>query len=218
MSTTRADRLDALLPQTQCTRCGYPDCRAYAEAMASGEAQPNRCPPGGEPGAQRLAAELERPALPLDVECGTEGPRQRAVIDVQICIGCTLCITACPVDAIAGAPKRMHAVLDAWCTGCALCLPPCPVDCIRMVDLADPALAQLTGPNAWLPEQAATARQRYARHKARLAHTLTAEAVSSALPPDDAPAAVPAAPAPDDAAARKAAVLQAALARARQRG
>ena len=215
MSTLLADRLDALLPQTQCTRCGYPDCRAYAEAMAAGEALPNRCPPGGESGAARLAELLGCTAPPLDAGCGAEGPRQRAVIDPAACIGCTLCITACPVDAIAGGPKRMHTVLDAWCTGCALCLPPCPVDCIRMIDLADPTEAARTGWDAWSPEQADTARQRYARHQTRLENTLAAE---SARTDSAVPTANESEPTPEaDAAARKAAVLQAALARARQR-
>ncbi len=127
-----AERLDALLPQTQCTKCGYAACRPYAEAMAAGEAPANRCPPGGEEGAARLAALLGRPALPLDPAVGPWRPPQVAVIDEATCIGCVKCIAACPVDAIVGASKRLHTVIAAWCTGCELCLPPCPVDCIAL--------------------------------------------------------------------------------------
>ncbi len=125
-----ADRLDAALPQTQCTRCGFADCRAYAEAIASGDAAINRCPPGGAEGIERLATLSGRPTLPLDPACGHETPRQRAVIDEARCIGCTLCIAACPVDCIVGAAKRMHGVIAEQCTGCELCIPACPVDCI----------------------------------------------------------------------------------------
>lgn len=214
------DRLDALLPQTQCTRCGYPDCRGYAQAMAAGQALPNRCPPGGEVGAARLAAVLGVEPQPLDPACGQEGPRLRASIDPGRCIGCTLCIPACPVDAIAGAPKRLHAVLDTWCTGCALCLPPCPVDCIAMVPLADPAQAERTSWDAWSPAQADTARQRYARHLARRridgGAALAASATAIASPrPADAPAPSPA-HAQQQLARRKAEALQAALAKARR--
>ncbi len=128
-----AQALDAALPQTQCTRCGYADCRAYAEAMAGGAADINRCPPGGAQGIVRLAALTGRPATPLDAACGQEGPRALAVIDEGWCIGCTLCIKACPVDCIVGAAKQMHTVIDDLCTGCELCVPVCPVDCIAMV-------------------------------------------------------------------------------------
>ena len=152
-----ANRLDAALPQTQCTRCGYPDCRAYAEAMASGEAAINRCPPGGAEGIQRLAAITLQPVLPLDVGCGQEGPRLLAVIDEAWCIGCTLCIKACPVDCIVGASKRMHTVIADQCTGCELCLPACPVDCIALV----PVDAQRSGWQAWSAEQALDAQARY---------------------------------------------------------
>ena len=115
---TLAQRLDAALPQTQCTRCGYPDCHAYAQAMAQGEAAINRCPPGGAEGIERLARITGQPVLPLDPERGIEGPRALAVIDEAWCIGCTLCIKACPVDCIVGAPKVMHTVIDSLCTGC----------------------------------------------------------------------------------------------------
>jgi len=125
-----ADRLDALLPQTQCTQCGYDGCRPYAEAMAAGEAELNRCPPGGEAAIAALAGALARPVLALDPQRGPFRAPQVAVIDEAACIGCTKCIQACPVDAIVGAAQRMHTVIASWCTGCELCLPPCPVDCI----------------------------------------------------------------------------------------
>ena len=138
------DRIDALLPQTQCGQCNYPGCRPYAEAVAAGEAPINQCPPGGEAGIRALADLLGVEPLPLNPENGQEKPRRVAVIDEATCIGCTLCIQACPVDAILGAAKRMHTVIEAECTGCDLCLPPCPVDCITMVP-TQPA----TGSWAW---------------------------------------------------------------------
>ena len=159
----RVDALDALLPQTQCTRCGYPDCRAYAQAMAQDEADINRCPPGGAQGIVRLAALTGRPVQPLDAEHGIESPRRVAVIDEDWCIGCTLCIKACPVDCIVGASKQMHTVIDEQCTGCDLCLPVCPVDCISMVEVT----GTRTGWDAWSPQQADEARQRYAFHRLR---------------------------------------------------
>ncbi|MBS0432505.1 MAG: RnfABCDGE type electron transport complex subunit B [Proteobacteria bacterium] len=128
-----AARIDAVLPQTQCTRCGYPACRPYAEAVAHGEAAINRCPPGGDAGVRALAALTGRPVLPLDPQCGAEMPPAVAVIDEDACIGCTKCIAACPVDAIVGAAKLMHTVIPQFCTGCELCIPPCPVDCIAML-------------------------------------------------------------------------------------
>jgi electron transport complex protein RnfB len=167
-----ADRLEDILPQTQCTKCSYPDCRAYAQAMATGEALPNRCPPGGVEGIVRLSAILT-PLFPqdafelhpsIDPECGIERPRPVAFIDPKTCIGCTLCIQACPVDAIVGASKQMHVVLSDWCTGCDLCIPPCPVDCITMQDVTD----QKTGWDAWSPELADAARTRYATRNVRL--------------------------------------------------
>src|SRR5262245_428181 len=154
------DAIDRVLPQTQCTKCGYPACRPYARAIAAGEAAINRCPPGGDAGIRALAALTGRPYVPLDPACGTEGPRRVARIDEARCIGCTLCIAACPVDAIIGAPKQMHAVIESLCTGCDLCLPPCPVDCIDMVPAADPA---------WDEARANAARYRYERRLARLA-------------------------------------------------
>lgn len=130
--TTLADRIDALLPQTQCTRCGYPACRPYAEAVASGEAGLNQCAPGGDALIISLAHLLSRAVQPLSREHGPQVFPQVAVIDETTCIGCAKCIKACPVDAIIGARKLMHTVIEDWCTGCELCIPPCPVDCIRM--------------------------------------------------------------------------------------
>ena len=127
-----ADQLDAWLPQTQCTQCGYPRCRAYAEAMADGEAGINQCPPGGEVTIAALAGLLHVPPQPLNPRFGIHKPRMRAVIDESICIGCRKCIDVCPVDAILGSRKLMHTVLARECNGCALCLPPCPVDCIAL--------------------------------------------------------------------------------------
>lgn len=128
-----ADQIDALLPQTQCGQCSYPGCRPYAEAIAAGEADINQCPPGGEAGVRALAELLGREPKPLNAENGIEKPKELAVIDEATCIGCTLCIQACPVDAILGAPKLMHTIIAQECTGCELCIPPCPVDCITMV-------------------------------------------------------------------------------------
>jgi electron transport complex protein RnfB len=149
--------LDAL-PQTQCTRCGHADCAAYAQAIAQDHAPINRCPPGGAEGVRRLAALTGQPEQALDPECGLEEPRAVAWIDEAWCIGCTLCIAACPVDCIVGGNKRMHTVIEPQCTGCALCLPACPVDCIVMENASGPR----TGWAAWPPEQAAAARERYA--------------------------------------------------------
>ncbi len=131
------DQIDALLPQTQCGQCTYAGCRPYAEAIASGEADINQCPPGGEVTIRALADLLDREAKPLNPEHGVEKPPAVAVIDEDVCIGCTLCIQACPVDAILGAGKQMHTVIEKECTGCELCLPPCPVDCITMEPLPD---------------------------------------------------------------------------------
>jgi electron transport complex protein RnfB len=132
------DQIDALLPQTQCGQCNYPGCRPYAEAIARGEADINQGPPGGEAGIRSLADLLGREPKPLNPENGEVKPLRVAVIDEAACIGCTLCIQACPVDAIVGAARLMHTVIEAECTGCDLCLPPCPVDCIDMVEVSMP--------------------------------------------------------------------------------
>jgi electron transport complex protein RnfB len=209
------ERLDAALPQTQCTRCGYPDCRAYADAMARREADINRCPPGGAEGIRRLADLTGRSAKPLDPTRGSEGPRLLAVIDEAWCIGCTLCIKACPVDCIVGASKLMHTVIDDQCTGCELCVPVCPVDCIAMV----PVTGERTGWQAWNAGQALEARDRYAFHRVRLERDarvnderLAAKAASKLADLERASAITDA-----DALARKRAVVEAALARARAR-
>ncbi|MES2611771.1 MAG: RnfABCDGE type electron transport complex subunit B [Pseudomonadota bacterium] len=206
-----AARIDAALPQTQCTRCGYPDCGAYAQAIAFEAAPINQCPPGGAEGVVRLAALTGRPVLPLSAEHGQEAPRTLAVIDENWCIGCTLCIKACPTDAILGANKRMHTVIEPHCTGCEACIPVCPVDCISL----DTVSGQATGWAAWSPVLADHARGRYAVHKDRVATGTPDEQ-------DDEDTAAPAdaAKLPDggaDAAAqaRKAAIA-AAMARARE--
>ena len=156
--------LNDALPQTQCTRCGFPDCASYALAMAEGQASINQCPPGGQTGIERLAALTGHPVIPLNSEHGTEGPRQMAIIDEAWCIGCTLCIKACPTDAILGANKLMHTVIEPWCTGCELCIPVCPVDCISLENVS----GKNTGWAAWSPAEAETARQRYQNRKSRM--------------------------------------------------
>lgn len=157
-------RINAALPQTQCTRCGFPDCASYAEAIARGEARINQCPPGGVEGIARLSDITGQPATPLDPTCGIEGPLTVAVIDEDWCIGCTLCIKACPTDAILGSNKRMHTVIEPYCTGCELCLPVCPVDCIDL-EVVDP---KVTGWQAWTAAQAEQASERYALRQLRL--------------------------------------------------
>ncbi len=167
-----AGRIADALPQTQCTRCGFDDCDAYARAVASGEAGINQCPPGGAEGIHRLAALTGKSYRPLDPAHGTEGPRHVAVIDEAWCIGCTLCLAACPTDAIFGANKRMHTVIEAWCTGCELCIPACPVDCIRLENIT----GERKGWLAWSPAEAETARERYRLHRQRRAADAEANA------------------------------------------
>ncbi len=145
-----ANKIDAILPQTQCRQCGFPGCRAYAEAIANDEADINQCPPGGEAGIQALADLLGGDPKPLDPEYGETKPKRVAFIDESVCIGCTLCIQACPVDAILGATKQMHTVIELECTGCELCIAPCPVDCITMVAV-EKALNQWQWPCPILP-------------------------------------------------------------------
>jgi Na+-translocating ferredoxin:NAD+ oxidoreductase subunit B len=160
MSTV--EDIDALLPQTQCTRCGYQGCRPYAQAIAAGEAPINQCPPGGAATIGALARLLGLPALPLNPANGIEGPPLVALIDEEACIGCAKCLPPCPVDAIIGARRQMHTVVLELCTGCELCVAPCPVDCISMVPRA--AL-----PAALREPSAAENRERYTAHGARLA-------------------------------------------------
>src|SRR5512141_2571979 len=157
-----AQDIDALLPQTQCTQCGYSGCLPYARAIAAGAAEFNQCPPGGAAGIAKLAALLGRAAKPLNPVNGSERLRARALIDEARCIGCTLCIQACPVDAIVGAARLMHTVIAELCTGCDLCLPPCPVDCIAMVPLKESAAP-------WTAAMADAARARFEFRKLRLA-------------------------------------------------
>ncbi len=152
-----ADQIEDLLPQTQCTKCGYPACRPYAEAIASGGANYNQCPPGGVEGVARLAKLLGKPVIPINPVNGKERPRPMAFIDEALCIGCTLCIQACPVDAILGAAKQMHTILTDLCTGCDLCVAPCPVDCITMMNVTE----EKTGWKAWSQQQADAARSRH---------------------------------------------------------
>ena len=211
--TGLAEHILAALPQTQCTRCGYPDCAAYAQAVADGAADINQCPPGGQDGVHRLAALTDQVVKPLNPEHGQEGPRSMVFIDEDWCIGCTLCIKACPVDAIVGANKLMHTVIEAHCTGCELCLPVCPVDCI----LVENASGAATGWAAWSKGAAGKARDRYAFHSQRIKmdegeaakNIETTAAITLADPANPAPHAPPVVP------DKKRAVIEAALARAR---
>lgn len=164
MLLTLVDQIEELLPQTQCTKCGYPACRPYAEAIANGNANYNQCPPGGQEGVARLALLLGKPAIPLDISHGHERVRPVAMIEEAYCIGCTLCIQACPVDAIVGAAKQMHTVLPELCTGCDLCVAPCPVDCISMIDVT----SGKTGWEAWSQQQANQARNQFHSRQQRL--------------------------------------------------
>ncbi|NPC56430.1 electron transport complex subunit RsxB [Caenimonas soli] len=210
-----AIRIHAALPQTQCTRCGLPDCAAYAQAIADGEAEINQCPPGGAEGIARLAALTGRPILPLNPANGVEGPRAIAVIDEGWCIGCTLCLDACPTDAILGSNKLMHTVIEPYCTGCELCVPVCPVDCISMENVT----GNRTGWRAWSQADADQALERYQARSERLRREaaenqerLEAKARAKLA---DLPAHTLGAEGAE--AERKRAVIEAALARARAR-
>ncbi len=196
-----ASRILAALPQTQCTRCGYPDCAAYADAIATGAASINQCPPGGAEGIERLAA-ITGLALPsaLNPANGTEGPRSVAIIDEQWCIGCTLCLPACPTDAILGSNKMMHTVIEPYCTGCELCILACPVDCISL----EIVTGERTGWAAWPQSEADMARDRYEFH--RLSRLITGPS-SPAIPLNTVKK--------ETTATDKRAVIEAALARAR---
>jgi Na+-translocating ferredoxin:NAD+ oxidoreductase subunit B len=217
------DRINAALPQTQCTRCGYPDCAAYALAIAAGDAAINQCPPGGAEGVQRLASITGQPVQPLNPSNGAEGPRTVAVIDEAWCIGCTLCIAACPTDTIFGSNKTMHTVIEPYCTGCELCIPVCPVDCITLENVTG---AQ-TGWHAWSQDLADLARGRYALHRTRA----SPQNIAEGDPPEE-PALkqaheqevrraldLPAPPLPTEplASEKKRNTIEAALARARER-
>ena len=174
MSDALAVDIDRLLPQTQCTRCGYDGCRPYADAVASGAADINQCPPGGTETIIALAALTRRGIAPLNSDNGLEAAPTIAFIDEARCIGCTKCLPPCPVDAIAGAPRRMHTVIAELCTGCELCVAPCPVDCISMI----PVLKSVF-PTLMLPE-AADSRVRYAAHNERIARRAAGRAATLA--------------------------------------
>ncbi|MHA4869958.1 electron transport complex subunit RsxB [Duganella sp. PWIR1] len=213
-SKSLADRIEDVLPQTQCTKCGFDGCRPYAEAIASGAAAINQCPPGGAEGIARLSAVTGHKVIPLNPVNGLERPRAVAYIDESLCIGCTLCIQACPVDAIVGAAKLMHTVVPSLCTGCDLCVAPCPVDCIVMYPITE-----TTGWDAWTQADADAARERHdframrlkrekQENDARLAAKAEAKmAAVQAIDPADAESAA--------ALERKRAIIAAAMERAR---
>lgn len=211
---TLADRIEDLLPQTQCTKCGYQGCRPYAEAIAAGQADINQCPPGGAQGVARLATLTGRTVIPINPVNGMERPRAVAYIDEALCIGCTLCIQACPVDAIVGAAKQMHTVVPALCTGCDLCVNPCPVDCIVMYPVTE-----TTGWDAWSQPLADAARERHDFRALRLRRDadendarLAAKAVAKMKAVD---ALDPATAAGEAEKERKRAIIAAAMERAR---
>ena len=215
MRSALADAIDALLPQTQCRKCGFDGCAPYAEAIATGSAGIDRCPPGGQHGIDQLATLLSADSMPLDLARGTAGVSELALIDESLCIGCTLCVQACPVDAIVGAAGRMHTVMLEDCSGCGLCVAPCPVDCIAMVPISAlaPAHDVTPRPEAALPALAAHWRSRHETRGRRLSDErlarevrLAERAVGARLP--DAGQA---------AAAQRRSAVAAALARARER-
>jgi electron transport complex protein RnfB len=197
-----AERIDAVLPQQQCRRCGYDACRPYADAVAQGVAI-NRCAPGGARVIRNLAALTGRPVTALDPGCGIHAPLAVARIDEAWCIGCVLCIEACPVDAIVGAPKRMHTVLPSLCTGCELCIAPCPVDCITLVPAG----------RTWSPEDARAARDRFDATQRRRAEASAKPAAATA----QADVGMQQPPASDAGRDRRKAAIDAALARAQAR-
>ena len=202
------------MPQTQCTRCGYPDCATYALAIAEEGVPINQCPPGGAEGIAGLAAITGQAPLPLSAEHGVEAPRTVAYIDEAWCIGCTLCIKACPTDAIVGSHKKMHTVVEPYCTGCELCIPVCPVDCIQLEN----ASGNATGWAAWSGPLAQQARLRYQAHRERLPLEAVPDADDETPPSSVDNGPVPASLA-DTATAQvtRQATIAAALERARQR-
>lgn len=210
-----ADQLEDLLPQTQCTKCGYPACRPYAEAMADGSASYNQCPPGGIEGVARLAKVLGKKIIPINPVNGVERPRPVAFIDEALCIGCTLCIQACPVDAIVGAAKQMHTIVSDLCTGCDLCVAPCPVDCIAMIDVTSPK----TGWDAWSQAEADAARERHDIRSERLQREKDESdarlAAKAAAKLQEVQSETPISDAEKTEQARKKAIIQAAIERAR---
>ena len=220
-SPTRSlfDLIHAALPQTQCTRCGYADCAAYAQAIASNDAAINQCPPGGAEGVERLSRITGLPAEPLNPSNGAEGPRAVALIDEAWCIGCTLCIKACPTDAIFGSHKLRHTVIETCCTGCALCVPVCPVDCISLENVT----GTRTGWSAWTQQDADTALKRYKFHSFLRSQEkgCSPKQPENAKPSDQSmQVQTPQPPAPPEEAAsatadRKRSMIEAALARSR---
>ena len=217
VTKTLADQVEDLLPQTQCTKCGYAGCRPYAEAIAQGQADINQCPPGGIEGVARLAGLLGRAIIPINPVNGFERARPVAFIDESLCIGCTLCIQACPVDAIMGSNKQMHTILPSLCTGCDLCVAPCPVDCIVMA----PVTGELTGWDAWTQDQADAARARHDFRTLRLQRErdendarLAAKAVTKMKQVTDEVSNTPEELAEKE---RKRAIIAAAMERARQK-
>ena len=207
--TGLVERIDAILPQTQCTQCSYEGCRPYAEALARGEADINQCPPGGDSGIRALAQLLAKPYVPLSPVYGVIRPKLLAIIDEAVCIGCTLCIKACPVDAILGAHKQMHTVLAEECTGCELCVAPCPVDCISMQPLENQDW-DYTPPTSHARQVADLARARYQARLQRLERTHV-----SNTPVTESREAGKTGSQEMDAVAAKKAALAAAMARAR---
>jgi electron transport complex protein RnfB len=205
-----AHRIDAILPQTQCAQCGYAGCMPYAQAIARGEAAINRCPPGGDALIRKIARLTARPYLGLDQSCGIDKPRQAALIDEARCIGCTLCIQACPVDAIVGAPKLMHTIIASECTGCELCLAPCPVDCITLEPAPWASLQLLLGAKKRAAERARNRfqarNQRIERERRERAQRLSAKSDATDANPRVAA---------DAAGIRKQAIVKAAIERAR---
>jgi electron transport complex protein RnfB len=211
---TLADRIEDVLPQTQCTKCGFDGCRPYAEAIAAGTAEINQCPPGGAEGITRLSSVTGRKVIPLNPVNGLERPRAVAYIDESLCIGCTLCIQACPVDAIVGAGKLMHTVVPSLCTGCDLCVSPCPVDCIVMYPVTE-----TTGWAAWTQADADAARERHDFRALRLKRDKQENDARLAAKAEAKMVAVQALDPADEAAAaekeRKRAIIAAAMERAR---